>query len=347
MVSPPEFHYRDATLTLPVVLARGSGGAGGSGASSVTLREIPGSFDRRYPDQGANYNGGSPPDRAYTNPVQKGFIRIEVQSEYYEGWAEYFRTRTDGQVTAFESNETARLDLITVGTLGDFTMQSVGDRIPVRGFPTTGHSLNAFEVTLRPDSGQSSNFNNLMWSMYAEDGEKRLELAVRGNGAECGDDVDVLVYYSDDGGSTYEAWQAPYTVQCSGGDIYLPIEFTDSTTATYGAISGSAKLVHYKNDMGSFADPGTLESDADHPDINLEGGDTTRPMGFVVRHYFSEFGSDIGFTIAEGNNAGQCYATGNKNSDCEASAGYIDYPGSGRVVTYLHVTENGVEVEFD
>ncbi|MFC7226286.1 hypothetical protein N0B31_02640 [Salinirubellus salinus] len=351
MVSPPEFHYRSATLTLPVVVARGSGGAGGGGASRVTLREVPNSFEREYPDEGQTYS--TAPSRVYDNPVQQGFIRIEVESEYYEGWAEYFRSRTDGKVSSFDTNETARLDLITIGTIGDFTMQSVGDTIPVRGFPTDGHSLNDFQIRLRPDSGQSSNFNNLMWSMSAtsDDGQRHLELAVNGNGAKCGETVTAAVYYSDDGTATYEGWTAPYTVQCSGDDIWVDVDFTDSgTTATYESLSGrDGKLYssETENDEGTFlGSSGVLPSDDDHGDIDLSPGET-RSMAFVVPHYFSEFGTDLPLTINEGNNAGQCYATGNKNPDCEASAGYIDYPGSGKVVTYLHVTENGLEVEFD
>lgn len=340
MISPPEFHYRSATLTLPVVVASGSGGAGGSGASRVTLREESNSFSREYPDESQTYAGA--PSRVYDNPVQKGFIRIEVESEYYEGWAEYFRTRTDGQVSAFDNNQTARLDLVTVGTLGDFTFQNEKDRVPVRGFPTDGHSLNDFQITLRPEDDQSSNFNNLKWALYAEEGDKQLELSVTGNAAKCGDDATVLLYYSDDGGDTYESWKSTHTVQCSGGDIYLPIDFTGTSTATYEAV-GSDKL-YYFDDKGTFggAPAGTLPADDDHGSISLTSGDS-RDLGFVVRHYFSEFGSDIEFNVEQPNNAGQCYA----DSDCTASTGYIDYPGNGKVVTYLHVTENGLEVEFD
>jgi hypothetical protein len=351
MVSPPEFHYRSATLTLPVVVASGTGGAGGAGSSRVVLREKSDSFSREYPDESRTYSGD--PSRVYDNPVQKGFIRIEVESDYYEGWAEYFRTRTDGQVSEFNGNQTARLDLVTIGTIGDFTMQSKGSRVPVRGFPTDGHSLNDFEVTLRPDSGQSSNFNNLMWSMSStsEDGQKHLELAVNGNGAKCGDTVTAAVYYSDDGLNTYEGWTAPYTVQCGGGDIWVTVDFTDGgTTATYEALSGRDGQLYSteaKNNKGTFlGSSGVLAADDDHGDVTLSAGDT-RPMDFVVRHYFSEFGTDLPLTINGGNNAGQCYESGNKNPDCTASTGYIDYPGSGKVVTYLHVTENGLEVEFD
>jgi len=341
MVSPPEFHYRSATLTLPVVVASGSGGAGGSGASRATLREKPNSFSREYPNESQTYS--SDPSRVYDNPVQKGFIRIEVETEYYRGWAEYFRTRTDGQVTAFDNNQTARLDLITVGTLGEFTFQSKTDSIPFRGFPTAGHSLNEFQITLRPEDDQSSKFNNLKWALYAEEGDKQLELSVTGNAAKCGDDATVLLYYSDDGGDTYELWKSTHTLQCSGGDIYLEIDFTGTTTATYEDL-GSDKL-YFFDDKGTFdaAPAGDLASDADHSSsISLSSGDT-RDLGFVVRHYFSEFGSNIEFNVEQPNNAGQCYA----DSDCTASTGYIDYPGNGKVVTYLHVTENGLEVEFD
>ena len=350
MVSPPEFHYRQATLTLPVVRVEGSGGAGGDGASRVTLREVPDSFDREYPNSTRNYTTIA--SRQFVNPVQKGFIRIEVESEYYEGWGEYFRTRTDGQVSVFDGNQTARLDLITVGTLGQFDFSGVGDRVPVRGFPADGHSLDEFQVTLWPSDTQSSKFNNLKWSLAAEEGDRQLELAVTGNGAKCGDTVPVVIYYSDDGGTTYESWKLLATVEdtgpvgCSDDPVYLPIDFTDdSQTVTYTSDS-SLKLYRFDGiSQGEFgvSPAGTLAADDDHAEQTLADGDT-RNVTFVVSHYFSEFGSNIEFEVYEGNNAGQCYAGA---GDCTPSNGFIDYPGNGKVVTYLHVTENGVEVTFD
>jgi len=99
MVSPPEFHYRDATLTLPLVTV-GSDGAVGNRAV------ISGSNTTRYfPNQTKN--------TAYRNPLENARVEVTVESEYYRAWGTYFEERTDGEVTYDHANNTVRLALVT------------------------------------------------------------------------------------------------------------------------------------------------------------------------------------------------------------------------------------------
>ncbi|MEF8899807.1 MAG: hypothetical protein V5A25_01090, partial [Halovenus sp.] len=77
MVSPPEFHYRAATLTLPVVNITG-GNFLDSGAviSHETTEGI-------YPDRG----------KGFINPLQNGSVNVTVGSKYYRAWGQYFEER--------------------------------------------------------------------------------------------------------------------------------------------------------------------------------------------------------------------------------------------------------------
>ncbi|MFC6838036.1 DUF7289 family protein [Halomarina ordinaria] len=82
MVSPPEFHYQrtvtssgDPTLTFPLAVVRGT-------ASGGTLQLSEGDATAVFPNETAR------------NPLGAGSVRITIRSQYYEGWAAYFESRT-------------------------------------------------------------------------------------------------------------------------------------------------------------------------------------------------------------------------------------------------------------
>ena len=99
MVSPPEFHFRAQTLTLPVV----SLGGDSTLEDSVTVTRA-GSTSVRFP------NESDDPD--FVNPVTGEQVNVTVHSDYYRAWAEYFERRTDGDATVDHENETATARLV-------------------------------------------------------------------------------------------------------------------------------------------------------------------------------------------------------------------------------------------
>ncbi|WP_430505040.1 DUF7289 family protein [Haloparvum sp. PAK95] len=96
MVSPPEFHYRGTTLTLPLVTVDGDGSVN----EDVQITQN-GPSENVYP------NG------SYSNPLENGKIVVEVHSEFYAAWARFFSERTGGEVTIDHENETATITLVT------------------------------------------------------------------------------------------------------------------------------------------------------------------------------------------------------------------------------------------
>ena len=99
MVSPPEFHYRGRTLTLPIVNVTGDDQV----SRQVTVRQ--GSISQEYPDRVEN--------ESFVNPVPvKREVVVTVKSEYYRGWGSYFERRTDGSVSYDDKNQTATIDLV-------------------------------------------------------------------------------------------------------------------------------------------------------------------------------------------------------------------------------------------
>ncbi|PSP94379.1 hypothetical protein BRC91_06210 [Halobacteriales archaeon QS_4_62_28] len=96
MVSPPEFHYRGLTLTLPVVRLDGQG----SVSDSVTVSQNETAIEK-FPAAGTD------------NPLDDARVQVKVQSDYYKAWGTFFEERTDGNARVYHSNNTAVVNLVT------------------------------------------------------------------------------------------------------------------------------------------------------------------------------------------------------------------------------------------
>lgn len=345
MISPPEFHYREGTLTLPVIRAESESSDGASGSVSATVTRN-GSFVQEFPNSGESYRN-SP--QKYTNPIQRGSVNVTVRSQYYHAWAEYFRTRTDGNVTVEPATETVTLELLTLGQTGPFPMPNDnGDQcnvnICVRGL--ANHSLTEFEFTIYPKDNQQSEFKNLRWSMYVDEGDYKFEVALGGSGSyDCGDSVPVSIYLSNDSHSSYEGWQnaAGVTVDCPPGQSRpsITLDLTDENIdMKYTTLSGS-DLSAYKSDIkkNAIRNPGEFVA---HPSLSGEPETynlgNTEDVSFIVDHYFSLMGPDFELQVSDQQKGG---AAGVDEDD---SFGSIDYDGDDRVVRYLHITENPIEI---
>lgn len=90
MISPPEYHYRNATLTFPVIKVDGD--------SSVSNR--------------ANLKRTSHSDVGTSNPLDGGTVTVKITSDYYKAWGEFFETRTDGAVEYDHANDRVIADLV-------------------------------------------------------------------------------------------------------------------------------------------------------------------------------------------------------------------------------------------
>ncbi|MFC5136175.1 MULTISPECIES: DUF7289 family protein [Haloferacaceae] len=97
MVSPPEYHYRDSTLTFPIVQLTGDETAPSRGTGVVTNA----TSEEVFP--------------TVSNPLENGTVVVEVQSDYYEGWYDFFSQRAEGEVTKDDANRTATARLVVPG----------------------------------------------------------------------------------------------------------------------------------------------------------------------------------------------------------------------------------------
>ncbi|WP_227354180.1 DUF7289 family protein [Haladaptatus salinisoli] len=98
MVSPPEFHYRETTLTLPLVVV------GGEGALEPRLEITKnGTAESKFPL--------AEPEK--TNPLSEATVNVTVRSDYYRAWGSFFEQRTGGEVEYDHSAESVTLTLVT------------------------------------------------------------------------------------------------------------------------------------------------------------------------------------------------------------------------------------------
>lgn len=233
-----------------------------------------------------------------------------------------------------------------------------------------------FSIEIVDDQDDNADLSNLQWSMWVEDGDKQFELHLRQeNGGNCGDPIQIktVVYYSPSDGDSdrddpYHGWKNTNAYQSVCEDVdgdgddeaVLRADFVDdednnnNVTVTSGGSDEEDPTLTYSelssSDVTKFDSPGDnlLLDSTTSPQATFSGhtsweprtydeGDS-EPIDRVINHYFSELGPGFDLTVED------------KNSNTveeSLSSGYIDYVGSEKFVTYMHITENQVEVEID
>lgn len=364
MLSTPEFHFRKSTLTLPVIRVDGSGGASTGAVAVVTSQER---ARQVYPnltavgggnEVGAPYNGTGDP---YHNPVRNGTIQITIDSEYHAGWASFFRARTDGNVTQNESAERVNVDLETLSNDGEFQMPPEGDEISMSGL-ADGHAITDFTLTLEPPVNNGGNipetgFNNMDWSLYSKEGNQEFEIHLSSTGKQdCKspkfNDLQLGVYYSNKTGAPHE-WQNT-SIDPESGDIRVECTDLDDDNKDEPRIIldlvGSTTMSYEETTISDWHfDQSATSAQESHFDEHSADGDTTytkgsseAELGMVTNHYIALLTPSVDLTV-EDNSAGG----GNRVSESE-SFGELQYDrGEARFITFLHITENEVVVEFN
>jgi len=366
MVSPPEFHYRAQTLTLPIVQVKGEGAAGGSARATISK----GDFRARsvYPNASDSFDNGGP----FRNPVENGSVIVRIESDYANAWGSYFEERTEGNVT-YPADGVVAVELVSLAQVGEFDMPLEGGSVTIPG-AAGGHSVEvassagetAFSIRLRPDDADSANFANLQWSLYADEGSQEFEMHLKkaGGGGGCSGGTTstaahLTVYYSWNDGTDYHGWRTPSPIdaQCDdlNGDgddeIYLDVTFVDdkNSNGVYDDDEAGDHQLEFQslsaNNLEHFNPNGDLD-DSRELDGHLAGwepvdptaGSTTLAADQLVNHYFAELPEEFDLRVDD---------KGSDTVNEGASRGTFYNTGSGRYVTYLHVTTNQVEVEVE
>lgn len=344
MISPPAVTYQGETLTMPLIRVSGEGQVSGQTRSLVRSGRPPTGW---YPNASRTYGAtGS----AYTNPVQGGYVTVEVTSAFYRAWAAYFRTRTGGAVSVDHANESVSLDLTAGGTTGRFQMPTEGNAVEIRGLAAE-HGVSNFTVVLAPDDTDAAQFNNLQWAMYLDNGQREMELHFRKSGEVPDDEpcdietVSMTLYYSDANGDPYEAWKndTAFRTGCVDRDgdgvadeTRLVANLTGSSDVSMTDIS-SSELTHFNPGGADLEDPITFDEHdgVEWAPVTYDTTNNSRTtLGRVTRHYMSSAGSNYDIVVDDKNS---------QTVNEDASWGRLDYDGEGRV-TFMHITERDLRV---
>jgi hypothetical protein len=363
MVSPPEFHYRDQTLTMPLVRVAGSGGASGRITAEVSPTSSASDVTRIFPNDTTTGMGpGAPYDvggGTYDNPVENGTVTVTVHSEHYQGWATYFEERTDGNLTVDHDAKTATIELVTLkGAPGDFDMPPVGSSVEAPSVAQQ-HNVTTFELTLAPEDENNNQFQQLHWSLYEQGPNgQQFELHFASNGrcqsGSFNSDIAVSLYYRHNNSAPNEEWQTTVDpedgtqglldVDCTDSVPMLDVNLTSTTELTYQDIDVSGNKWHFSGQIEGTDVPEELRFDqhAVDPTDEFEEGDDSEEIGFLIDHYFSRMGPDFDLTVEGG--------PGNSNNRIDESASFgtlvYDTVDGKEFIQFLHVTENEVRVEL-
>ena len=354
MVSPPEFHYRDQTLTMPLVRVSGSDSA--SGRITADVSPVSDEVTRIYPNESTDYPNGN----TYDNPVENGTVVVTVHSDHYQGWATYFAERTEGDLTVDHGAQTASIELRTLaGAPGPFDMPLVGDSLDVPSVAQQ-HNVSQFELSLKPEDKNNNQFQQLHWSLYEQGANgQQFELHFASNGRckndDFNSDISVSLYYRHNSSAPNEEWQTTVdpeggsdllSVDCSDSVPTLDVDLTSTAPMTYEEIDvkGGDNKWHFGNQIDGEDAPDDLVFDqhAADPADDYDEGDTEE-IGFLIDHYFSRMGPDFDLTVEAG--------PGNSNNriDETVSSGVLWYDTveGEEFIQFLHITENEVRVELN
>jgi hypothetical protein len=362
MVSPPEFHYRDQTLTMPLVRVVGSDTASGRITADVSPVGDASEVTRVYPNESLTYP--APHGEPYDNPVKNGTVIVTVHSDQYRGWATYFEERTEGKLSVNDANQTASVELRTLaGAPGNFEMPLVGESLAVPSVAQE-HNVSDFTLSLAPEDKNNNQFQQLHWSLYEQgpNGQQfEIHFASNGrckNNGDFNSDIQMSLYYRNNSSAPNEEWQTTVDPNPSAGSTLLTVDCDDSVpqlevdllsteSMMYEDIDvqGSDNKWHFGNQIGDNDVPAELRFDQHADDAGhgpYDEGSDTETTAFLINHYFSQLGPDFDLTVDAG--------PGNSNNrvDETVSSGVLWYDtvDGEEFIQFLHVTENKVRIEF-
>ena len=334
LTSPPEYHYRGTTLTLPIIQISGEGAVGGRPTGRITPVGV---------------SADAVPD--VSTPLENGTIEIEIQSDYYEGWYEYLEQRTEGSTRIYHANET----VVSTLTVPDSLL--VDTAVSVRGNYNAGPGNSGADVTpdgsvdenvahrsakplierrVRDESGEGSGCLTtsgctLTAGTYFYDGDLTLanDLGINTsdgnvtlvvNGSFDIDDQRVTVTDTETNNGVNYYVNGSLDAQ---GDGYVS---TDNTAAE------ADRNVFYVRDGFLDTGTGTIRFDAViyAPDAVIDSQGNAKITGALIADSVVNFKGSTEITY-----------------DTDLRGTTIDLTGADDLLTYLHVSHNEVRVDLD
>jgi hypothetical protein len=335
MISPPEFHYNGETLSLPIMKVSGNNSIAGSSDVDIKVKSsnIPVVL---YPNTSINSN--------FTNPLNCNKILIYVNSEFYDGWADYAETLTSTSTILDYENKTAIIEMDTLADMGTFPMEY---SFKISGLnysnPDPIHNLSFYYVS---ELQSASNFNPTGSALIVTsgDGKKTLVYGISKKppqsvhlGAVQPLGVGNAITYTDSVLGKTEEWKSE-----AGSEFTVnknPITNKEANS-TIDFLSDSY-LLEYDSNSEDFS-WGPVSSTSTTPDLYIVKGNTnaTQSLNNVTQHYMRLLAQDGAIKIDWDQKS-------NNKISVDDSTYTLKYDGGNAILTYLHITSNELEVTLE
>lgn len=343
MLSAPEFSYNRMTLTLPMINISGNSSIGGKGIVTMYIDKDP--IDHitiLYPTGKQNK----------TNPVdyiKSGIIYVNITSDYYDAWADYFQKKLKGRVVERdEKSHTARVRFgVAAGNLGGRI--PLTNPIMMRGVPMYDNPLKNFSLRIYPYVKNNGNLAPFDWDFRAQSGNKTLIFDIKMNPPN---PAELTIGYQDATiESSGETWGKVFynTLVDDTGRRYIDIDLLDKnvnlpyTNLTVGSTNAMNNPQYCRSPVntGKIVGINDPASSWDNVLINTTTNNI-QPLYNITEHYVEEMAQESGTIFYQcAPNSG-----GSHDPDVPPSTMVLDYYGSGGDITYLHMSDHRLDVDI-
>ena len=343
MVSAPEYHYQDQTLTFPVVRVTGEATTTGA-VSSVTVT--------------GNGSDQLFPTASRGNPLSEGHVVVEITSDYHRGWTGFFETRMDGEIRHDPGNGTVAVNLTVpltetfddaVAATADGNAIDEGSTSPHGGFDSPKVSgVDRPSASPKVDGRIADCASGGCADLSSEAGDGSLE---SGTYYESGDITLGETTYDTSGGDIDVVVDGDLEFDGSGGPPGTP----------HHVVSGDGRVTFYvKGDVRLSGNTG-VNTGGDAEDllvlVHSDGGDVATASG-TPQFTGLIYAPNASLTINGGGNPSNdnivgavvvrdATAHGNGNLEYEVPVGFEMEFETVTDITYLHVGENRIDVAAD
>ena len=341
LVRAPEFHYReepDPTITFPVVLVRDEFSTSGSTAGELVAH----TSERYYPDRPSHYN-----------PLEDGSVLITIDSQYCQGWEQYFEERTDG--SAAEGCDAGTPGQLVIQFSVPFELDGLDGGAMIGGGSFDADDYAGVNDSDVSDSSGAPSATPLVESKVEECDQYGTDLNGRTSVNQSG------LYCADDGEMT---GSNHYTFNTSDGDIEVAIDgdLYDDTDGSNSGIDviGDGNVTLYVS--GSVLEDGASQSmtigNSSNPSqtrifvhSDYDVGDKSNPNIYALIYAPN---SDVSLESASTTFDGAIVADTvdvhkNMNFSIDSETANLDfyYKLGDAPFYYLHVSETEIHVERD
>lgn len=324
MVSPPEFHYNGETLTIPIMTINGSSSTSGKGEVNIAVTSDNKPFVL-YPNTSIS--------TSRTNPVTSDKVYIYIESEYYDAWANYAESMIYTNAEKYDVNKTAMIELDVVPPMGTTTLTN---QIKI-GAVNSSNTLPIYDFFMNLKAAGSQDLNPSNYQIKATSDTKTLIYSLSKSGGN--DQLEIEVTYMDTSvESEYiEHWEGEDVFQVNDGES--TVDFLNDSFMMKYAPKKAPKNVP-KNEGAdpdfSWDTPGDT---TELPDVDIEDGDTSF-LNNLTQHYLKLITKD-GPVVFNINSPGKSDPV-----DYDTSSVTLNYDVKAGGVTYLHVTQNELEMDI-